>query len=66
MIENLMLVQLPNGHFLLGIPIPQGFLPVLPFPSIGEVRKFALGLLGGCDHFSTPIPQAFIEAFKEE
>ena len=64
------LVILPtdNGRFILGIPSVAGLSIIEVFSSLTELKSFAMGILGFCEHFSPEIeiPQSFIDAFREE
>ena len=57
-----------DGRTLLGVSTPLGIFPVVSFSSLEELKRFAMGILGYCEHFhpELPIPDVILEAFKED
>lgn len=60
------LIRFNTGIIAIGVATPFGFMPVMSFPDMESLENFGMGIVGYCEHLKIPIPQVFLDAFKEE
>ena len=64
--DNIILIPDKEGGTLLGALTPFGVIPITTFSSFGELRRFAMGILGYVEHFHSEIPEVYIKAFEDK
>ena len=65
-VDNIILDRCNCGGIIIAEVIPGGIIPLIHFQNFSELERFAMGLLGWCEHFQPKVPKVFLEAWAKE
>ena len=63
---NMVLFRQPEGGVVIGVSTPIGTMPIMSFPDLESLERFAMGIVGYCQYFKIPIPDVWLKGWDKK